>query len=286
MVRLLLLATMLLVVMPEPTHARVPAFDVHVHLHNGEQSARDYEAQLRSDQQQVSGFAAMWFGGPNRALAGQLDRIRSNNDALVALAAKHPSMLAVATVHPHDGKAALAELERVAAGGVQVLKVHPHTQGFDAADDRVLALVRKAGELNVVVLMDNANILPGDSEKLFNLALAAPKTKFIFAHLGGLNFRFWNILKAARTAAGLVGNNIFFDISATVALVADSPVEAEFVWTIRNVGVENVLLGSDYPQYLLRQNADALGRLGLSEAEVGKIRSGNARRLFNLKAAP
>jgi hypothetical protein len=27
--------------------------------------------------------------------------------------------------------------------------------------------------------MDNVSIVPGDCEKLFNLALAAPKTKFI-----------------------------------------------------------------------------------------------------------
>ncbi len=33
--------------------------------------------------------------------------------------------------------------------------------------------------------MDNANILPGDSENLFNLAVAYPKTKFIFAIWAG-----------------------------------------------------------------------------------------------------
>jgi predicted TIM-barrel fold metal-dependent hydrolase len=149
----------------------------------------------------------------------------------------------------------------------------------------VLTLVKRAGEHGVVVLMDNANILPGDSEKLFNLALAAPRTKFIFAHLGGLNFRFRNILKAARTAEGLFGNNIYFDISATVALVADSPVEEEFVWTIRNVGVDHVLMGSDYPQYSLEQNMSALDRLGLTDAEKAKIRTENARLLLGLAAA-
>src|SRR3982751_5704467 len=51
-------------------------------------------------------------------------------------------------------------------------------------------------------------------------ALVALKTKFIFAHLGGMNFRFWNIIAAARTAEGLFGENIYFDISATVAMVA------------------------------------------------------------------
>jgi predicted TIM-barrel fold metal-dependent hydrolase len=131
----------------------------------------------------------------------------------------------------------------------------------------------------VIVLMDNANILPGDSEKLFNLALSAPKTTFIFAHLGGLNFRFWNILKAVRTAEGLFGENIYFDISIA-PIIAGSPIEEEFVWTIRNVGADRVLLGSDYPQYSLDQVIEALDRLSLTSAEKTKIRSGNALRLF------
>ena len=191
-------------------------------------------------------------------------------------------MIPIGTVHPYDGPAALKELERIAAKGVKVLKIHAHTQQVDPDDPRVLTLVHRADELNVIVLMDNAHILPGDSEKLFNLALKAPKTKFIFAHLGALNFRFWNILKAARTAEGLFGENIYFDISATVALIADSPIEDEFVWTIRNVGVEHVLLGSDYPRYSLKQNVDALEQLPLTEEEKAQIRYDNARALFGL----
>lgn len=188
----------------------------------------------------------------------------------------------IATVHPYDGAAAVAELERVAASGVKILKLHPHTQKFDPDDSRVLTLVRKAGELGVIVLLDNASILSGDCEKLFNLALNAPKTKFIFTHLGGLNFRFWNILKVARTAQGLFGDNIYFDISAIVVIVADSPIEDEFVWTMRNVGIDHVLFGSDYPQYSVQQNASALERLNLSDSEKAKIRFENARKLFDL----
>jgi predicted TIM-barrel fold metal-dependent hydrolase len=135
----------------------------------------------------------------------------------------------------------------------------------------------------VVTAIDNANILPGDSEKLFNLALRVPSTRFIFTHLGGLNFRFWNVLKAARTAEGLFGNNIYFDFSATVALVVDSPIEDEFVWTMRNVGVDHILMGSDYPQYSLEQNVRALERMDLDAGEKAKILSGNARALLRLR---
>jgi predicted TIM-barrel fold metal-dependent hydrolase len=262
--------------------AQSPVFDSHVHLWKGEESLQAYEEQVNKAHLKVAGIGAMWFGGPNQALAGRPDEIRAGNDGILALAAKHPDVLPIATVHPYDGPAAVAELERVAAKGIKVLKIHPHTQKFDPDDPRVLTLVRRAGELGVIVLMDNANILPGDSEKLFNLALKASKTRFIFAHMGAMNFRFWNILKAARTAEGLFGDNINFDISATVALVADSPIEDEFVWTIRNVGIDHVLLGSDYPQFSLEQNVTALGRLPLTDSEQAQIRYQNARALFGL----
>ncbi len=275
-------AVFLVLAIAGPARAQLPVFDAHVHLHRGEVSLKEYEAKIAADKLQVTGFGAMWFGGPNQALQGSPDRVRENNDRLLALASTNPRMLPVVTVHPYDGDAALAELQRLATRGVKVLKIHPHTQKFDAADPRVLILAKRAGELGVIVLMDNANILPGDSEKLFNLALQAPRTKFIFAHLGGLNFRFWNILSAARTAENLFADNIYFDISAIVAMVADSPIEDEFVWTIRNVGIDHVLLGSDYPQYSLSRNLTALGALGLTEKEQAAIRHENARKLFGL----
>lgn len=280
--RKLILLVAIWALSPLSARAQAPVFDAHVHLHQGEASLRQYEAHLGGAKSTVNGFAAMWFGGPNQALAGRPEAIRSGNDGVIDLAAKTPGMLPVATVHPYDGDVALAELARVTGLGVKILKIHPHTQRFDAADPRVLAVAKRAGELGVVVIVDNANIVPGDSEKLFNLALAAPTTKFVFAHLGGFNFRFWNILKAARTAEGLFGDNIYFDISATAATLADSPIEAEYVWTLRNVGVENILLGSDYPQYSLAQNLDALERLDLTAEEKANIRSENARRLFAL----
>jgi uncharacterized protein len=271
---------MLLCLCAPVAFAQAPVFDVHVHLREGETSLREYEAGVADAHIELGGLGAMWFGGPHQALQGELAKIRAGNDSVIALAAKHPQVLPIATVHPYDGQAALDELARVAGRGVKVLKLHAHTQKFDAADPRVLALVKKAGALGVAVLMDNANILPGDSEKLFNLAVQAPKTKFVFAHIGGLSFRFWNILALARTADDFFMENLYFDISATVVLAADSPIEEEFVWTLRNVGIDHVLLGSDYPQITLGKTVDALERLDLTAEEKTKIRSGNARRLF------
>src|SRR6188474_1797802 len=167
-----------------------PVFDTHVHLREGETSLLKFEAEVKASGIELAGVGAMWFGGPNQALAGDTARIRAGNDGLIALAAKHPEVVPIGTVHPYDGPAALDELARIAARGVKTLKIHPHTQRFAISDPRVLALVTKAGELGVAVLMDNAGIVSGDCEDLFNLAAKAPKTRFIFAHMGGANFRF------------------------------------------------------------------------------------------------
>jgi hypothetical protein len=277
--KILALAAVLLFV-SHPATAQDSTFDLHVHLRNGAESIDEYEAQLISAKRQVAAFGGMWFGGPRQALQGDVEHTRAQNDALIALAAKHPKMLPIATVHPYDGQAAVGELSRVAGRGVRVLKLHAHTQKFDVADPRVLDLVQHAGALGIVVLMDNANIIAGDSEHLFNLAVKAPKTKFVFAHMGGLNFRFWNILALARTAKDFFKDNIYFDVSGTMLLAADSPIEEEFVWTLRNIGIDQVLLGSDYPQFSLPQTLDALERLDLDESEKAKIRYTNALRLF------
>ncbi|MGH8074228.1 MAG: amidohydrolase family protein [Lysobacter sp.] len=274
------LLTIMLLLCTGAAAAQGPVFDTHVHLHDGEASLAQYRADVDASGIELVGVAAMWFGGPHQARQGDLASIRAGNDSVIAWAHKYPDVVPVATVHPYDGQAALDELARVAGAGVKVLKIHPHTQQFDAGDPRVLALVRKAGELGMVVLVDNASIVEDDNERLFNLALQASDTRFIFAHMGATNFRFWNTLSLARTADDFFMDNIYFDISAIVTLLADSPIEPEFVWTLRNVGIDHVLLGSDYPQFGLGKTVDALERLDLDEEEKAKIRSGNALALF------
>lgn len=266
---------LLLLSMPCVGMAAEAAFDAHVHLWNGEESVREYVAQLESGGVDVSGFGAI-----HMARKGELAHTKAKNDELIALSGRYPKLMPIASVHPLDGDAAIEELKRVAALGVRAIKLHPHTQQFDVTDPRVLELCQQAGKLGIVILMDNANIVPGDSENLFNLAVKCGGTRFVFAHMGGLNFRFWNILPLARTAKDFLMDNIYFDISATVTLMADSPLEDEFIWTIRNVGIDKVLLGSDFPQMTMAQALDALERLDLDEDEKARIRYGNARDLF------
>jgi uncharacterized protein len=273
-----LLAFLLIPVAVTASAQRV--FDTHVHIWNGEDSLLAYEAQLKETHQTAARFAGILI-----AKRGNMAETRRKNDELIALAAKYPEMFPIASVHPYDGRAALDELRRIATLGVTMIKLHPHTQKFAITDPRVAALCQLAGQLGMIVLFDNANIVPGDSQDLFNLAVNTPGTKFVFAHMGATNFRFWNTIIFARTAKDFFKDNIYFDISATVTLVAGSPIQSEFVWTIRNIGVDHVMLGSDYPQFTLRHSVDALESLDLSRSEKDTILYGTAHKLLTPKAS-
>jgi len=258
--------------------AQQKVFDIHVHIWNGKQSVEEYISQVDSTNQHVTKF-----GGIYMAERGKLVLTREKNDELVALSKQYPKVVPICSVHPMDGDSAIQELKRLGNLGVSIIKLHPHTQKFDVKDVQVLKLCQQAGDLGIVVLMDNASIIPGDCENLFDLAVKCPKTKFIFAHMGALNFRFWNILTLARTAKGFFMDNIYFDISATITLVANSPLEKEFIWTIRNAGIDRILLGSDFPQFTLKQTIEALDRLDLAPGEKNKIRYENASNLLSHK---
>lgn len=252
-------------------------FDNHVHIWEGEKSVQEYLNQLNSTGQTVTKF-----GGIHMAVQGKLEETRKKNDELIDLSKKFSQLLPICSVHPLDGEMAIKELERLAKLGVNAIKLHPHknSQNFDVTNEKVYSLCKKAGDLGIVILMDNASIVPGDCQKLFDLAVRCPETNFIFAHMGGLDFRFWNILPLARTADGFSLPNVYFDISATITLMANSPLEREFIWTIRNVGIDKVLLGSDFPQFSLKQATDALEQLDLTADEKNKIRFENGRNLL------
>jgi len=214
------------------------------------------------------------------ARKGELERTRRQNDEVMKTAADSGGRFyPVVSVHPADGAAALAELDRVAKLGAREVKLHPNTQNFDVSDPDVGIVVEKCGELGLAILFDSYK--PWDASemcKFMLLAVEHPKTKMVLAHMGFSYFREVVAFELIRRMG--MADNVWFDLSAIAATYAGSPIQAELVWTVRKVGTDRFLFGSDWPVYTPGEAKAAVRRLGFTYAEQKQIFHDNAAQLL------
>jgi predicted TIM-barrel fold metal-dependent hydrolase len=265
-------------------HYAGPIIDTHAHLRTS-----DDNGLLASHPKGTAALRALdQAAGVDKsaliviARKGDMAANRALNDAAVAAAKADPQhFYAIASVHPADGDAALVELDRVAKLGVKVIKLHPNTQRFDVADPAVAKITAKCGELGMAVLFDSFNPLDtNELGKLLMLSLQQPKTNFIFAHMGFTQFRDTLTLTTLRKLG--MGGNVWLDISAIGTAYAGSPVQPEFVWTLRQHGMDHVLMGSDWPVDTPAAAIAAVRALGLTAAEEKLVLHDNAAKLVGL----
>ncbi|MEJ7774565.1 MAG: amidohydrolase family protein [Nocardioidaceae bacterium] len=261
-----------------------PVIDTHVHLQLDEQmqmvgNAHSPDHYLKA----AADIDLRAVGVLVMAPSGELDRTRRQNDLVLELASTDSSpWYAMCSVHPHDGDGALEELERVATAGACGVKLHPNTQDFDVADERVAAVVAKAGELSLPVLFDAYSPYDaGQPGKFVTLATEAEQSKIILAHMHGP--RFLELL-----VYEILGRypwwraNVWHDVSWAAAAWASSPYAEQFSWVCRKVGVDRLLFGSDFPLDDPVTALQSLDELGFSGEEIASIAHDNAASLFGL----
>ena len=263
---------------------RGPIIDAHAHLRLTEADGLTPSQPIGTDALRALDDTA---GVSKSALIviahqGQPEKTRQQNDAVLADATASPSRFyPVVSVHPADKQAALDELDRVAKLGAKEVKLHPNTQNFDVSDPDVGTIVEKCGELNLVVLFDSYK--PWDASemgKFLLLAVQHPKTKIVLAHMGFSHFREAVSFELIRRLG--MADNVWFDISAIAPTYAGSPVQPELVWTMRKVGINHIVFGSDWPVYTPAEAVKAVRSLGLTEAEQKQIFHDNAAELLKL----
>jgi uncharacterized protein len=225
---------------------------------------------------QIARAAAITIAWPN-----DLRRTRARNDGLLQLAEDSGHFFyPVCSVHPADDRAALDEIDRVAAAGAAWLKLHPNTQQFDVADPAVVAVVKRATEKGLPILFDAYS--PWDANqpgKFVNLAMAVPEAKLILAHAHGPGF-------SQLLVYDIVGRypwwqrNVWIDISVTGPMLAGGPFAEQFAWVLRKVGTDRVIFGSDYPIDDPMTAARAVADLGFTVAEQAAILHDNAESLL------
>ncbi|MEY4551164.1 MAG: hypothetical protein RL685_7359, partial [Pseudomonadota bacterium] len=215
---------------PPPPVVTVPAsyagpiIDTHVHLEPGFGGSSLQETLTALDEIRAHGGVAT-AGLIVIARQGDLELTRSENDRVAELArAGGGRFFAFGSVHPGDGEAAIAELERIAALGVPGLKLHPNTQHFDLAAPEVERVVRRAAELGLVILFDAYSPFdPGETGKFVKLALAHPTARFILAHMGGPRFFDMAVFSVLNAYPKVFKRNVWLELSAVSHIVFGSP---------------------------------------------------------------
>jgi predicted TIM-barrel fold metal-dependent hydrolase len=225
----------------------------------------------------VTRAAALTIAWPN-----DLARTRARNDGLLQLAEDSAGFFfPVCSVHPADGRAALEEIDRVAAGGAAWLKLHPNNQQFDVADPAITDVVKKATERGLPVLFDAYSPWDADQPgKFVSLAMALPDARLILAHAHGPGF-------PQLLVYDVIGRypwwqrNVWIDISVTGLLFAGSPFAEQLTWVLRRVGTDRIIFGSDFPLDDPLTAARAVAELGFTDAEQAEILYGNAAGLLD-----
>lgn len=223
----------------------------------------------------------------------QHDNCIQRNDQAIEIIRLWPDrVLALATIQPTAGQAALDELNRCLDNGlVGVGELNPYAQGFSLDDSDFLRLAERCIEadvpLNLHVSEEVGGYYLGKSttslRSYYELACRLPELKLILAHWGGGLF-LYEIMPRVRRQL----RNVWYDTAATPLLY---PVEKVFTTALTCIDHRKLLHGSDYPLRIYprtMKEADfrpflaAMNGLDLESGMRHDIMGMNAARLFNL----
>ncbi len=224
------------------------------------------------------------------------DKVRAENDRHLAVAARHPGLRSLATLHPAM-PGLERELERMLDLGIMGFKLSSFSQRFDPASAEVgtlLADLERMGSRRsrapVVVLdtftradvhfgADPAHLTTPD--KLMRLVRRHPGIRFVAAHMGGLGAVFDDLRRELEPAP-----NLFLDTS-NAAHTLTGP---EFIELLRMHGPARILFGTDWPWFgherELPRIRDLCVQAGFGHEAQTRVLGGNAAALYGLDDLP
>jgi predicted TIM-barrel fold metal-dependent hydrolase len=210
---------------------------------------------------------------------------RVSNEFIAEQGRNHPDrFIHFASVNPNEGADAVTLFKRcVEEYGVHGLKLHPTMQSFDADNvELVKPLMQEVGKANIPVLLHSWAWFGQDSEasprRVMTLARAFPDITFILAHCGGMGF--FDLLPMKRLRKRGLLNNLYVDLSVIMDDLAGSPMWPMLEWVVKIIGVDRVLMGSDFPDYTLADTVRLVRSFNMTDTELSLLTGGNAQRLF------
>jgi len=195
----------------------------------------------------------------------------------------HSNIRAFVNLHP-DEEDVFSKLEySIKHLNYVGLKLHPRLQEFDLGSASCARLVKKAGELNIPVLIDafpdGTHLMQGFSPLTYaKLAAECFDTRIIWAHMGGhyvLDF----MMLAKRLP------NVYMDCSYSLLYYLNSPTVKNMVYAMKSMKMDRIFYGSDYPDREIKESLDlsckVLREEGITESELSKLLYNNANIFFN-----
>ena len=251
-------------------------FDLYVDPKTKMATAEDLIKAMDEDGVDMS--LAMGIGWTDQSLAGEV------NDYIIDSVTRYPNrIVGLAGVNPAWGEAAAREAERCARAGLKGIgELHPYSQQFDLGDmttmEPLLAVIR---EYELLVCIHSAEPVghgyPGRGtarpEMLWRFIQGAQGIAVVCAHWGG-GLPFYALMP--EVAVGF--DNVFYDTAGSPRLYEERVIQV----VADLVGVEHILIGSDYPDVPIRRMLDQVKNSRLPEEQQEAITGGNAARLLGV----
>jgi uncharacterized protein len=274
---LLFLASCTLITRPE---IHPSATDAHMHVHTpGEDDLqftgeRALFAGLTAEQRRAIVISAGYQPGMDTQGA------RRENAFVAAEVAKHPTRLAGACAVNPLKDWAVSELQLCRDGGLRVLKLHTMASGMKLREEthllKLRAMLVEANRLQMTVLIHGNFPQASRGEEGLELLRELekfPKVRFILGHLWGREFKWLE---------GFKHPNFLVEVSATPIWLKEPKIREQLVQTMRQVGMEKFVFGSDWPVFHPSEMVMALKALPLKEGEYKQVMFENAQALDDL----
>lgn len=215
--------------------------------------------------------------------ARMLARLERRNTWTCSLTQANPGLIPFITLDPMmDEDTMTAEiLEKVNNQGARGIKLHPANQRFFPNDRRLWPAYQTAQRLGLPIICHSGtfavSIQYAQPKNFTEVLEAFPGLTLVMAHLG-MGF-FEESVALARTYA-----NLQFDCCAVInaAETGGGISDTELTALIKQIGIERVMFGSDYPWLDPAAGIERLLRLDFSQAEKRLIFAENAIRIYHL----
>jgi predicted TIM-barrel fold metal-dependent hydrolase len=211
-----------------------------------------------------------------------LETARRHNDYIAESVARYPNRFKGFCCLDPCPSEAVAEVERCLDNGLcGVGELAFYRSGIECVIvDSMAPVMALCKQRNVPVLIHTnepvGHRYPGKTEntllQIYDLIKRYPDNKIVLAHWGGGVF-FYSVLKKEVKD---VLSNVYYDTAASPFLYDP----AVYRMAIERVGIEKILLGTDFPLIKPERYFREMEAAGLLQAEIDRICGGNAMALF------